>query len=276
MTKRICIILSLLLMTACSTQFFYNRLDWMAAQYVDRYVSLSDQQQASFKQSVREVQAWHRAEQLPLYIKQIDYLLTLTPSQANKQQVAQQYKVLKDFSTQLVTHFMPHLYRLFMSLDQQQADELFDSLQRKYEDRYADDNDLSDQQRREKSQQRMIDILETWIGDLSASQVAMVKRWSLERLSMRQEWLKQQQINKAELQVLFVQRNDSAAFQQKFSTTLLNPDRLYPESLTQKRQHNRTVTITMLVDVIQAMNPEQFEHYHQQLRDWRERFEDLI
>ncbi|OEF25762.1 hypothetical protein A1QC_08320 [Vibrio rumoiensis 1S-45] len=80
----------LMSLSACSsTQFFYDRLDWMVAQYVDRYVTLNDDQESQLKQSVNDVKQWHREHQLPQYIDNIDHLLTLKPSEANAEKVQQ-------------------------------------------------------------------------------------------------------------------------------------------------------------------------------------------
>ncbi|WP_413479613.1 DUF6279 family lipoprotein [Vibrio hibernica] len=244
----------------------------MAAQYVDQYVSLNDKQESMLKQSVNEVKEWHRQKQLPTYISYIDRVLLLKPSEVNVSQIGKEYDQLKGYSRQIVIQVMPHLYDLFMTLDQAQGDELLVSLQEKYQEEYADYKDLSEEENRDKSYKRMVKILEKWIGDLSATQDRNVKQWSLERPLMSHEWLNQQLINKAELQVLFLQSNESSAFKNKFSTTLLEPENLYTQQLKVKLQQNSAITVDMLVQVIQKMSPKQLEHYHDELRDWRKIF----
>ncbi|OEF25763.1 hypothetical protein A1QC_08325 [Vibrio rumoiensis 1S-45] len=170
---------------------------------------------------------------------------------------------------------MPHLYQLFLTLDQDQADELFTSLQEKYQEDYEDDKDLSEADSRKKSQKRMTERVEDWIGDLTPEQMELVKQWSLSRPLMRQDWYQQQLINKSELQVLYLQRNDSKAFQQKFTSTLLHPEQFYPEALNRKLQKNRALTYAMFAQVIQGMTDKQLKHYHEKLREWRETFEAL-
>lgn len=275
MLKRAIILTSIMLFTGCSTQFLYDRLDWMAAQYVDQYVSLDDKQERMLKQSVNEVKEWHRKKQLPTYISYIDRVLLLKPSEVNASQIGKEYDQLKGYSRQIAIQVMPHLYDLFMTLDQAQGDELFVSFQEKYQDEYADYKDLSEEENRDKSYEIMVKILEKWIGDLSTTQDRNVKQWSLDRPLMSHEWFNQQLINKAELQVLFLQRNESSVFKNKFSTTLLEPESLYTEQLKVKLQQNRAITVDMLVQVIQKMSPKQLEHYHDELRDWRKIFVDI-
>lgn len=275
MLKRVIIFTSIILFTGCSTQFLYDRLDWMAAQYVDQYVSLNDKQESMLKQSVNEVKEWHRQQQLPAYIAYIDHLLMLKPSEVDTGKVQKEYEQLKGYSRQIATQVMPHLYDLFMTLDQAQGDELFSSLQEKYQSEYADYKDLSEKESRDKSYKRMVKILEKWVGDLSDTQDRDVKKWSLDRPLMSHDWFNQQLINKSELQVLFLQRNDSSAFKAKFITTLLEPESLYTEQLKVKLQQNSAITVDMLVKVIQQMSPKQLDHYHDELRGWRDTFVDL-
>lgn len=91
MQKRWLVMIIVLLLTGCSTQFFYNRLDWFAAQYVDRYISLNDAQQTLFKQAVVKVRHWHRKQQIPLYIATIDRLLLVNPAKVSPSQVEAEF-----------------------------------------------------------------------------------------------------------------------------------------------------------------------------------------
>lgn len=276
MFKRFCpIVVMVLVLTGCSTQFFYNRLDWLVTQYVDRYLPLNDAQESLLKQSVIDVRYWHRTQELPKYIKHIDRLLTLQPSEIGPQQVEAEFFLLKTFSFQVVQKAMPDMYQLFMTLDQTQADELFASLDEKYRDEFSDYEDLSEPEMREQSAEHMIEGLETWLGQLSSQQKQWVQQWSLERPLMAKDWFNQQLTNKSEIQVLFLQRNDSPEFKEKFLETLLHPERLYTEAFTEKVQKNRKVTFQMISKVIQSMSPEQLEFYHDKLRDWKETFQDL-
>ncbi|WP_089137784.1 DUF6279 family lipoprotein [Vibrio rumoiensis] len=276
MFKRLIIVVTLLVLTGCSTQFFYNRLDWLATQYVDRYLPLNDAQESMVKQSVIDVRHWHRTQELPKYIAHIDRLLTLQPQDIGPKQVEAEFFRLKAFSAEVAEQAVPEMYKLFMTLDQEQADELFASLDEKYRDEFADYKDLSESEMREKTAERMTEALETWLGDLSEQQKQWVQQWSLERPVMAKDWFYQQQTNKSEVQVLFLQRNPSPEFKQKFVKTLLNPEQLYTAEFTEKVTRNRQVTFQMVSQVIQAMSDKQLEHYHEKLRDWRDTFSSLL
>lgn len=276
MFKRLIIVITLLVLTGCSTQFFYNRLDWLVTQYVDRYLPLNDAQESMLKQSVIDVRQWHREQELPKYIEHIDRLLTLQPKEITPKQVEAEFFRLKGFSAEVAQKAMPEMYELFMTLDQDQADELFASLDEKYRDEFSDYKDLSESEMREKAAERMTEALETWLGDLSEPQKQWVQQWSLDRPAMAKDWFLQQQTNKAELQVLFLQRNPSSEFKQKFLTTMLNPEQLYSAEFTEKVQRNRQVTFQMVSQVIQAMSDKQLDHYHEKLREWRDTFSSLL
>ncbi|WP_105901744.1 DUF6279 family lipoprotein [Vibrio gangliei] len=275
MLKRWFALITLLLLTGCSTQFFYNRLDWFAAQYVDRYVSLNDSQQAMLKQSVWKVRQWHRTQQIPLYIENIDTLLEVKPSEVTPAKISEQFFIIRDFSNQVAQQVIPELYPLFMSLEPKQADELFDNLGEEYQEELVEYQNLSQQERWEKSAKRMQEALESWIGDLSQQQKDMVTKWSMQRPPMREDWIKQKQINKSELQVLYLQRNDSDAFKQRFLSSLQNPEALYTNEFADKVDRNRQITFEMLSQAIQNMSDKQLEHYHEKLRDWRDILQDL-
>lgn len=275
MQKRWLVMIIVLLLTGCSTQFFYNRLDWFAAQYVDRYISLNDAQQTLFKQAVVKVRHWHRKQQIPLYIATIDRLLLVNPAKVSPSQVEAEFLTFRHFSQQVAHQVIPELYPLFMSLAPAQADELFEHLGDKYQEELLEDQALSPRQRQEKSTERMQETLEKWMGDLSESQQALIRQWSQQRPAMRQDWIKQQQINKSELQVLYLQRNQSNEFKSRFISSLQNLEGLYTAEFAEKVQRNRQLTFEMVSQVIQLMTPKQLEHYHNKLRDWKTILEEL-
>ncbi|MFV0576762.1 MAG: DUF6279 family lipoprotein [Vibrio sp.] len=270
MLKRALVALLLLGLAGCSsTQYFYNKLDWFAAQYVEHYVSLNDEQDAMLKQSVVKIRNWHRQEQIPAYIKNIDKTLQLKPQDVTPEKIKKEFTLIKDLSVQVAHQVIPELYPLFMSLNQDQADELFAAMDKKYQDDLDEYKDLSEAEKRDKSAKKMEKMLEEWLGDLSVQQQALVSKWSVMRPLIAEDWIKQQQTNLSELKVLWVQRNDSPEFKAKFVDSLLNTEKLYKPEFQQKLDKSETITYDMLSDVIETMSPKQLEHYHDKLHEWR-------
>ena len=68
--SRVCLIGGLLLLGACSsTNFVYNRLDFLIPWYVDDYADLDVQQKTYLEKEMVPFLAWHRSQELPDYLK---------------------------------------------------------------------------------------------------------------------------------------------------------------------------------------------------------------
>lgn len=57
---------------ACSTQFAYNRLDWLISWYMGDYIELDREQKVLLKQRLEPLLDWHRYEELDNYVGILD------------------------------------------------------------------------------------------------------------------------------------------------------------------------------------------------------------
>ena len=70
---RVCLLGGVLFLGACSsTTFVYNRLDFLVPWYVDDYVDLNQQQKQHLDGLLEPFLVWHRARELPDYLKILD------------------------------------------------------------------------------------------------------------------------------------------------------------------------------------------------------------
>ena len=67
---KLSLFLSLLMLGACSgTTLLYNRLDFLVPWYVDDYAELNGEQETYLEELLTPFLAWHRAQELPSYVK---------------------------------------------------------------------------------------------------------------------------------------------------------------------------------------------------------------
>ena len=59
----------LALLQGCSTQFTYNRLDWLISWYMRDYIDFDREQKVLFRQRLEPLLEWHRYEELDEYIR---------------------------------------------------------------------------------------------------------------------------------------------------------------------------------------------------------------
>ena len=66
---RVWVVVALFVVSACSsTTYVYNRLDFLLPWYMDDYVDLDAEQEAYLDELLVPFLAWHRAQELPVYL----------------------------------------------------------------------------------------------------------------------------------------------------------------------------------------------------------------
>lgn len=189
--------LLLALVAGCSsTQFFYNRLDFLIPWYLSGYVDLERSQRELLKDQVDAFLGWHRRSELPRYallLAQAEESLDrpVTPSTVEKLALSAEGEWLR-----LRDRALDELMVVGEALDDPQIAEFIGNLrerQREYEEKYLD---RDDNEYREEACDSLIDNLEDYLGRFSRGRqreiCAMLKdlrRADVAWLTERQRWL---------------------------------------------------------------------------------------
>src|SRR5688500_14410897 len=120
--------------SGCSN-FFYNRLDTLAAWYVQDLVSLDEDQRSDLRTSLESTLQWHRQSELVRYAKFLRELAEQSTRPGN----ARTYKAIEEqvegFGARLVEQATPDAARLLMSLTPAQLNEFETNLADKSRER---------------------------------------------------------------------------------------------------------------------------------------------
>lgn len=189
--------LLLALVAGCSsTQFFYNRLDFLIPWYLSGYVDLERSQRELLKDQVDAFLGWHRRSELPRYallLAQAEESLDrpVTPSTVEELALSAEGEWLR-----LRDRALDELMVVGEALDDPQIAEFIGNLrerQREYEEKYLD---RDDNEYREEACDSLVDNLEDYLGRFSRGRqreiCAMLKdlrRADVAWLTERQRWL---------------------------------------------------------------------------------------
>ena len=128
--RRLAVISTVLLFTACSTNFFYERIDWFVVWEVNKYIPLKSEQKATLKADISQRLEEMRSTELP----RISGLLQQTALDVNSRYVTAEmidgryHEMLAEFD-QFMLAIVPISMRLLRSLDEEQVAELFANLE---------------------------------------------------------------------------------------------------------------------------------------------------
>ncbi len=169
-TKLLFVIVFISIVSACSFKSIYNRLDYLIPSYVEGMVSLDDMLEEKVEQRTRVLINWHRNTQLKQYAEllrqfQLDFGLHLT-----EERVLQHISDMESLWLPLGQKLNEEMAELLPLLNDEQLDELFESIDDKNEEFYDDYVDLDAEERIEEYTESLRDNYKNWLGDLTEQQ----------------------------------------------------------------------------------------------------------
>ncbi|MCB1690721.1 MAG: hypothetical protein KDI33_19645 [Halioglobus sp.] len=179
-----------LLLAACSsTTFVYNRLDFLVPWYVDDYVDLNQQQKQYLDGLLEPFLAWHRAQELPDYLKILDSVQDNLDRPQTPEMVA---AVFNDFETawfRLEGRSLDWLLDLGAQLSDAQVAELMEELWERQDDFEEEYLDRTDEEFYEESYENAKNNAHEYLGTLSDAQRDMLRAFSDSLLRSDRAWL---------------------------------------------------------------------------------------
>lgn len=166
--------------------------------------------------------------------------------------------------------------QVLVSASESQLDELLNNLDnnnRKLEKEYAA---LTNEQREKQREERMLRLLERWLGDITTMQHQQIKGWSAAIgsegdsvwMAERRKW--------QQLLIDAIRRHDEAdAMAKDIRVLLVEPETLWSEQYRSEYQRRLDLTLDMLAVVASNVTPLQRAHLDRELLSWADKFESL-
>lgn len=249
MKKLTALCLSLLL-TACSSQFAYNNLDWLIHWYLDDYVDLNKSQKGLFDAQFANWHSWHRENELRHYTEQLQAIkLQLQGEAMTAQQVQQHFEQARGHWQRLRQRLTPDIAALAVQLSDAQIASLFAALEEKNVDDEQERLAMDEQEQQQLFEEQYIDRLSDYFGRLTEAQKMLVSDAASKVISNRVEWIRYKREVQKNAQALLVNRAENPLFVEEFSALLNAPEQFQHAIYQQNAQHNRQVFAQLIADV---------------------------
>lgn len=185
----------IVIVTACSFKYVYNRLDYLIPSYVEGMVSLDEVLEEKVEQRSQLLINWHRNTQLKHYAQLLStFQLDIGP-QLTEERVLQHMASMEAFWDTLSLKINEDMAELLPLLDEQQQQELFESITEKNEEFRDEYVDLDEEERIEVYTESMLDTYDSWLGELTEDQqsaleisAARLQSSAGLRLLQRKQW----------------------------------------------------------------------------------------
>lgn len=271
----------LLMLSGCSTQFYYNNLDWLFPWYLDDFVSLDDNQDMAIEQAFERVHRWHRTNELPVYVAFLDRTIELVEQPSlDIEQVSAFFVEPRQFWQNLIGKSAPEIAAIAKTLSDQQIEALFEQLEQKNQD-YQEDilefrEGLDQQALLKKRTKRNNKNTRKWIGKLSKAQQAIVLEATKQATPTAEVFLEYRRLWQSQMKSLMLEQRQSEGFEQAFVDLMFNPYQSeVGQQLNQMRNANAQVFAQMYVALHPTLNNKQTTKILKKLRNFRDDFSEL-
>ena len=271
---RLWLVIAIFSVSACSsTTYVYNRLDFLLPWYMDDYVDLNAEQEAYLDELLVPFLAWHRAQELPVYLAALNRIEDslnepLTPTGVGA--------LVTDFESawlRLQGEGLTQLLNLGARLSDEQIAAFLEALweqQREFEEEYLERTEAEFYQ---DNYDNTLDTFQDYIGRLSDVQRQWVRESSRQLLRSDQVWLQERARWLTQLAILLErkpgwQQRVRAAISARNDTASPGYQRVY--------EHNMDVIYQLTAQVLNARNERQSRYLKDKLSDIRQDLEALI
>lgn len=256
------------LLTACGTvEFAYRRLDWAMEWYIEKFLPLDPAQDKQFTQNVDSFLQWHCQTQVARYSGWFEALAQSGARGLTLETFINASDDLMGFWQDLARKLVPSAVSLANTITDSQRSGLqrrFDNSNRDVMEYYEENSELD---RRQDYANRLVKLLNRWLGSLTATQKESIVVWARtlelagpDRVSARQSW------QNALLEAL--RAPAGSARDAQIELLMLNPQQYWPPEFSAKFDQNRRLTLEILADVAGTLTPGQRAHFVRYAGEW--------
>lgn len=260
-----------MMLSSCSTRFFYNQLDWLMPWYLDDYVSIESHQEPHFDKSVDNFLTWHRYQQLPAYSKFLGRLKEVA-DKPSADQLNQPLLQADEFINTLYQQFGSEFSPLVSILSEPQKQLLIENIREKNEEYAENFIVIGEAAARKKGEEKIQEIIEDWLGSLTKQQLNRIKQFSQSTqwmspglLQARQKWV--DELEKA--------LQNQTLTEQQIAPFFDNRRLFWSDSLQQQYQINSELLAGFILDMLLSMDSSQKSHLLERLSDYQQDFIEL-
>jgi hypothetical protein len=261
----------LLLVGACSTNFFYDRIDTLIVWQVDDYVSLDKDQKAELKRRVGEYLNVVRHDEVPRAALLLSAIADDIESGAvTPQMIDARFQEMLVMTEEMVTGIVPDSEWLLQSLSDKQVQELAQSLDELNDEMYGEYSGTTEEERRERRNKSSVSAIQRFTGRLTDTQKELVTG-ALERMTdSSEQWIEYQRDWQRQFIDLVTNTPPGAEYRERLTVLLVYPRSLHPFEYRAAVEANRAIFNSMMADLLNGLSDMQRARMTKTVRGYAE------
>jgi hypothetical protein len=261
------------LLTACSSTFTYNQLDWLIPWYMDDYVDLDRDQKDILKVKLDPLLRWHRYQELDEYITILDRIEQDLEKKVTTESVQSWVAEIRQAGNRVEISFLKMTLELGVSLNDEQVNEFRESLrqsQQDYEEEYLD----RDAKKYSKDSYKSLSKnLRRFVGRLTPEQKLLLKQASDSLQRFDSAWLADRELWLQQLDTLLKRE---PRWQQDILDAHSNRERTRTPEYQSILRHNAQTLSEAIALLLNQLDEKQTKRLMKEIDDLRNDLQNLI
>jgi hypothetical protein len=253
--QSVSLIILLALLSACSTRFLYDRLDWLIVWRVGGFVSLTAEQKDSFRTDLRDHLGQIRIEELPRIAGEIRKVSArLAANEFSAETIEAAYQRALTETDSLMTGLVPLSVNLLMSLDTEQKQELLENLNELNAEMYETYSGTSPEQRRKNRNKSTIKGIQRFTGRLSAGQKQLIDESLTSMADASEEWIAYQRDWQQRFFALLQEQPPREEYESRLTELFIYPRNYHSDEYRQRVDSNRRIMNGMTAQLLLGLS----------------------
>lgn len=270
------LLLVLAALAGCSgARLAYNNADTLLRWVADDYFALQGAQEDDFNARLARFHAWHRAEELPRYSVLAASARDKLADGLTAAELLWAWENVKGRYRRMAAYAAPELAAVLATLTPAQ----FGRLEKKFAESEAEFAKKflkgGEAERRKRRDQRNLDLMREWFGDLSDMQVAQLSSASAGLPLVYELRLQNRRRRQVEFMALLKAYRSAAELEPRLKHWLTEWEEGAAPAYRQLSELHQTLYIQMLLELDRGLTPAQRAHAAMRLHEYAELFKAL-
>ena len=261
--------------SGCTTKLVYDFLDWGLYWELKDYVKFTRDQRLIVKDEISQLIDWHRSQELPQYVDQLEKLSKELKSGITVDQLEEFYNNLRDSWQRIVLKTLPAAVDIISNLNDEQVNNFFEMLIEKEGDdakKIEKGANVRTVKKREAYvSKKIVDV----IGKLNEDQKSLIAQWARSMKPTKELSLAQAIQWRTRMQIVLAERHNEQQLENNLMVLFANPDQLRSASYRRVIEKNKRLIMQLLFDLNQTLTNQQRSKLVKKLQSYINDFRDL-
>lgn len=269
--RRAVVFVALLALAGCSSNFVYERIDWLVVWRVGKYVDLTSEQKKNLQADVQAHLEYVRVYKMPVAADLLSRTArdveagSITPDMIDAR-----YREMLAELDNFMLGIVPGAMNFLRSLDEEQVAELFENLEEINQEMYEEYSGRTAEEREKNRNKSAIKSTQQWTGRLSKEQKLLLTDALARMEDSSEQWIEYQREWQRRFRTLIQTRPPEDEYREELTQLFVYPRNFHSDEYRRQVDANRQIFNEAFAELLTGLSDKQRKRMVGELDDWAE------